>query len=121
MRAQVEIHPRRHMTEREKLQRWEECGQACMICRMPVLYSGPSVIWDHRVPLAIGGTNDLSNMEPHHAGPCAKMKTALDAKARAKVKRIIKREADGPKPSRLQSRGFQKTLRKKLNGTVVRR
>ena len=46
----------------------------------------------HRVPLAIGGTNDLSNRELWRT-PCAKAKTAKkDQPAIAKCNRIIARE-----------------------------
>lgn len=118
---EVAIQARRAMTYAEKLRRWIECGCVCMVCKRPCAPAGRSVIWDHRVPLAIGGTNELSNMEPHHAGPCAVRKTAKDAKVRAKVKRIRAR-ADHSRRRRkaIVSRGFDKSLRRKMSGEVVK-
>lgn len=62
--------------------------------------------------------------------PCHKEKTRRDIKNIAKVRRIAggKTQADkraecGPKlrsNAKLQSRGFDKSLSKKMNGTVVR-
>lgn len=50
--------------------------------------------------------------------PCHRAKTKRDVKAIAKVKRIVR----GPKqPKRkLRSRGFDKSLSKKMNGEVIR-
>ena len=127
MTVDVEIHRRRAMTYGEKLRRWDEVGRVCMVCKLPCAPAGPDVIWDHRVPLAIGGTNDLANMEPHHAGGCAKRKTAQDARTRAKVNRLRKTAENAERPSgtapaprkrHLRSRGFQTRLRKRMDGTV---
>ena len=109
-REPVELVPRRAMTYGEKHRRWEECGRVCMVCKSACMVSGPAVIWDHRVALALGGTNDLSNMEPHHAYLCAAIKTAKDRKAIAKAQRLA-RDADPAtrKKTRrpLCSRGFE--------------
>ncbi len=111
VREPVELLPRRTMTQAEKLARWEAVGRICTICRQPCEPSGPTtVIWDHRIAIALGGTNDLANMEPHHTTPCAAQKTAVDLTAIAQAKR---REAKHlgiypPSRHRLQSRGFPK-------------
>lgn len=110
-REPVEIAPRRYMTEREKLQRWEACNRCCTVCGEPVPASGPGVIWDHRIAIALGGTNDLANMEPHHAEVCAPAKTARDRKAIAKAHRLIRQadpETRRQSPHRLRGRGFAK-------------
>lgn len=109
----VEIEPRRHMTDAEKLARWEALGRCCTVCHHPCEPLGPTVIWDHRVQLSIGGTNDLSNMEPHHAAPkpCAAIKTAQDAKDRAKAKRLAfkhsNRREDWPATQKIAGRQFK--------------
>lgn len=110
-REPVEIEARRSMTYGEKLRRWEECGCACMICKRPCPPAGPEVIWDHRIPLALGGTNDLANMEPNHVGECAAKKTAKDRRDIAKALRNERQanpETRRQSPHRLRSRGFQK-------------
>lgn len=109
----VEIQPRRHMTYGEKHRRWEECGRVCTICGEPCAPGGPFTIWDHRVPLALGGTNDLSNMEPNHTGECATLKTRRDVRAIAKAKRLIRKSLPDKPPSRLRSRGFEKPATKR--------
>jgi len=47
---------------------------------------------------------------------CHKAKTRGDVKAIAKAERIIRREVEGPKPSRLTSRGF--THSRRFNGSI---
>lgn len=120
----VEVVSRRYMTETEKISRWIECGQRCTVCREPVSWEGLWVVWDHRVALALGGTNDLSNMEPHHALHCASAKTRTDMKAIAKAKRLI-RKADltTRKAPTMKSAGFQKhpTKKRTMSGQVIDR
>lgn len=79
-------------------------------------------VWhiDHRIPLAQGGAHAPSNWDALCVS-CHRQKTKADVGQIAKTKRIIKRETEGKKPSRLKSRGFSKTLRKKMDGTVERR
>jgi hypothetical protein len=109
------------MTLGEKVARHEEVGRCCVICRMACAAFGPTVIWDHRVPLAIGGSNDLDNMDPHHAGPCAKVKTALDMKAIAKAKRLAGETKAGPTKNPIRSRGFDRTKSRGFDGRVRER
>lgn len=54
--------------------------------------------------------------------PCHKAKTKLDVKKIAKVRRIQKREAGETKKKRkIQSPGFRKDVRKKMDGTVEKK
>lgn len=74
---------------------------------------------DHTVPIALGGKDEDSWLVPlcseHH-----RAKTRLDVKMIAKAKRLIRKQ--GPRePSRLRSRGFDKTKSKRMDGTVVER
>lgn len=63
---------------------------------------------DHVIPLWMGGADEPSNMEALCL-PCHKVKTAADAKARAKAKRLhLKDTGQWPKAKRpIRGRGFQ--------------
>ncbi len=95
------------------------CGCGCG-AKLDALREG--VIDEHRVALALGGTNDLSNRELWRR-PCSAAKTAgKDAPAIAKAKRLAGETCTGPTREipthvnawgpkgvrKLQSRGFQK-------------
>jgi len=83
-----------------------------------------AVIDEHLHPLADGGTNETDN-RAFYCKPCAKPKTAKEARDRGKSKRIAegrtqadRRKQRGPT---IKGRGFDTRYRKKLNGTTVRR
>lgn len=59
----------------------------CAWCRKPVEVSGPTVVYDHRICLTLGGSDEDDNIRPLHAIPCDKQKTALDKRIIAKVER----------------------------------
>lgn len=94
------------------------------VCYYPDCEETQGLEFEHIVPLWMGGKDDDSNTAPmcreHH-----KQKTALDAKMRARTKRIIaKHSPDREKPvSRIASRGFQKsaTHKRTFSGKVVPR
>jgi hypothetical protein len=66
---------------------------------------GPMVD-EHLLPLALGGSNDLSNRALFCAA-CAKEKTRADRKIIAKVARIRRSLAGDARPKRkIRSRGF---------------
>jgi 5-methylcytosine-specific restriction endonuclease McrA len=76
---------------------------------------------DHIVALALGGKDEDWNLEglckAHH-----RQKTIRDVKMIAKAKRIVRKSSpETRKPARLQSRGFDKTLRRTFKGTVEKR
>lgn len=64
--------------------------------------------YDHIIPLILGGENREANLQllcnECHAG-----KTKLDVKIKSKVARVRKHVLGIRKPSRLQSRGFEKS------------
>ncbi len=115
--------PRRAMTPARKRRIWDSWKGVCYFCRQPVAVDGPSVIYDHVTQLWMKGSDANEAIAPIHADPCNKLKTAADATARAKVKRIWKKhDSDRPEPKRkLKTRGFDRSLRKKMDGTVERR
>lgn len=78
---------------------------------------------DHILPQGLGGKSSLCNAqvlcEAHH-----KQKTAQDIKVMAKADRqggrsgqYKRRKKNGPQ---IQSRGFSKTFKRKMNGEVVK-
>jgi len=109
--------PRKGFTAAQRRKVAEDFGGACSACETAL--TGAWHI-DHVIPLALGGRHDEGNWVPICVG-CHKAKTRTDVKAIAKVARIIRRETEGPKPSRLKSRGFNKTLSRKMDGSVRRR
>ena len=76
---------------------------------------------DHAVAWFYTETHDAENLQAL-CPPCHRLKTKLDVRGIAKVKRLIAREA-GTRRARkpIASPGFSKALRKRLNGTVERR
>ncbi|MCA6256950.1 MAG: HNH endonuclease [Phenylobacterium sp.] len=109
--------PRRGFTARQRQAVAEAFDGQCSACE-----SGLTGTWhiDHVIPLALGGRHDPGNWVPVCVD-CHKAKTRGDVKAIAKTARIIRRETEGPKPSRLKSRGFNRGMRKKMDGTVEKR
>lgn len=85
----------------------------------------PGAEYDHDLPVALGGESTLENCRllcsVHHA-----IKTAADVKAIAKADRASGRSGQYARRqraggSRIKSRGFDATYRKKMDGTVERR
>ena len=72
---------------------------------------------DHILPLELGGRTVLSNLQLL-CTPCHAIKTAQDIKRIAKARRL-RTPRKAPK-RRLQSRGFDKSLHKHMNGSVTR-
>lgn len=118
-RPAVEIETRRPLTRREVIELAVRQGGRCACpCgeKLDALREG--VTDEHRIALALGGSNDLENRELWRT-PCAKAKTAtLDQPAIAKCKRIEARE-NGTRRARkaIPQRGFGSQTRK-FDGTV---
>ena len=73
-------------------------GGLCRRCKCLLDAIGVKFEVDHRIALALGGTNERTNLEALCV-PCHAKKTARDLKAIAKVKRILAR-ADGTRRPR---------------------
>ena len=83
---------------------------------------------DHIIPLGMGGKDDMQNAQ-YLRRPCHSVKTFTkidgDISRMAKARRIMGQGAllkpKTTKGRRLQSRGFDKRFKKKLDGSVERR
>lgn len=87
-----------------------------------------AVIDEHLRPLADGGTNETSN-RAFFCKPCATPKTAKEARDRGKSKRIAEGRTQADRRQRakaegrhrqIQSRGFSKDYKRRMDGTVER-
>lgn len=105
---------RAEFSESTKATAYEREGGRCQECGKPT-YRGAE--YDHRIPCALGGTNELENCVVLCA-PCHKRKTREhDRPAIDKSKRIAEKRMG----LRAKSRGFDTRYRKKMDGTVVPR
>jgi len=109
--------PRRAMTPKRRLEALLRSNGRCARCKVKL---GEEFEVDHPITLFLGGPDDASNTValcvPCHRGE----KTPADAKAHAKVRRILAREEGTRRPRKaIPSRGFDKTKRKRMDGTVV--
>jgi len=112
---------RRAMTKARKRRIWEAHDGLCYHCGEPVDMFGPDVRYDHRIGVWFTERDEDEDVSPAHTW-CDAPKTSSDQTKIAKTKRLIKKGLGQPrKPSRLKSAGFDKRLRKKMDGTVVRR
>jgi len=121
----VPVEPRKAMTPARKARIHAMRDGKCWLCSKAVPVSGPSVVYDHRMALFNGGTDDNSNLWPICADPCNKLKTAADLNKAAKIRRQQKLH-DEREPTRIparkfESRPFPTNLKRKMNGQVVRR
>jgi len=88
----------------------------CTMCRASL--EGQRVDFDHIHALCHGGDNDRSNLRAI-CRPCHLLKTAADLRALAKIRRL--RGETGVRKKLIASRGFDKRLTKRFDGSVVPR
>lgn len=119
---------------RERLSKWDFAilflRQQGQCARCSARLERGQTIDEHLQPLDHLGTNELSN-RALYCRPCARQKTSKDLAASAKARRLrgeagqLKRRRErGPSlksGGKLQSRGFDKRLRKRMDGSVVTR
>lgn len=95
-RETVTIEKRRVLTRMEVIElsvrQVGKCGCGCGL-KLDALKEG--VTDEHRIPLALGGTNDLSNRELWR-NPCSLAKTKTDFTSIAKAKRLAGETCNGP-------------------------
>jgi hypothetical protein len=74
-RPPVEIPDRPSITKAQKTAIWNRENGICWYCLKPVAALGPDVIYDHKTPRALNGSDDLDGIFPIHARPCNERKT----------------------------------------------
>ena len=107
---------RRYLTPKAKIALWRQQDECCAECRASLPMS--KLQWDHILPLCLGGANN-GNWQGLCL-PCHAKKTHLEAGMRAKADRQ-RRFHLGAKKRRgrkLQGRGFNTRLRRRVDGTV---
>lgn len=85
---------------------------------------GPDWQADHVIPLELGGSDTLDNLQPLCARPCHQIKTAWDVKAIRKAARLRAREDGTRRPRQpIPGRKLDKhpTLKRGFDGKVVSR
>ena len=107
---------RKSFTAREVASVFIKYDGRCAACSEKVRLGEYAV--DHIQALDHLGKHELENWQLLCVG-CHKIKTVNDVKASAKGRRIRQEVGTGPKRP-IPSRGFNKTLRRKFNGTVER-
>ena len=121
-REEVKLDPRRLFTPRQRAQIFENAKGKCELCGTKV--RGKWVA-GHIIPHAIGGRTEVSNgrVEGVACG-CAKETASKDATTAAKCNRLLGKTGKhkpGARVKKIKGRGFDKTLRKRMNGKVEKR
>lgn len=110
----IPIEARKGFTTKQRAAVFLEHGGLCAICQGKIQV-GQAFDIDHVIPLALGGTNEPSNLRPVHER-CHRgtgSKTSDDVKAIARADRLAKKHFGiaGKKKKRLQSRPFPKRVK----------
>lgn len=120
----IEATPRKRLTQAQKRKLLDTQDGLCGNCQQPLFQEiegqrlWKPMIDEHVERLFVGGSNDLANRQMWCVD-CAREKTRAEAKPNAKIRRlIIKEDPDQRKPSRMQSRGFDKTKSRGFDGKV---
>ena len=116
---------RRSLTPKERREMLEAQDGKCAQCKVPIDGTGKTCIAEHWNPVAMGNDQKPDALLCHF---CADFKTnggpatsyGSEKHAIAKVKRIRGETCTGPK-KKIPNRGFDRTLRKRMNGKVERR
>lgn len=112
------VTPRKPLTPAQKLKMYLAHNGICCLCGNKI--DGVKEAWDEHIdPLWLNGTNDMGNRKPAHA-KCARLKTAAEAKDRAKDRSVSAKHFGAKKPSTMAG-SRQSKWKKKMNGEVVRR
>ena len=111
---------RRSWTPKRRAALFDANKGVCHICGAKI--DGAREAWDveHIIPVALGGDDDESNCAPAHKR-CHKIKTAKDAANLAKSNRVRAKHFGAHKPRSILPGSRASGLKKKLDGTVVKR
>jgi 5-methylcytosine-specific restriction endonuclease McrA len=118
--ADVGTTRRKRLSPSRRLQVWESTGGVCILCRRVIDGVRERWIAEHVRALELGGDDNLSNMGPAHTF-CAREKTRTDHASAARAKRQKIRHIGASCAERPLPFGRQSPLKRKLNGTIVRR
>jgi 5-methylcytosine-specific restriction enzyme A len=111
---------RKRFPARALMARLLEFGGRCADCRCKT-GGAAGLDWDHIHPLAMGGADELDNLQPLCRG-CHKAKTKTDAAQIGKARRMdqrnagIKRQPRNPLPGSKSSK-----FKRRIDGTVESR
>ena len=105
---------RQEFSKAIKLEAFERSKGHCEACRQKIITRAE---YDHRIPCGLGGDNSLANcvclcVKCHRSKTSAKDVPAISKAVRLNEKLAGARKSRG---------GFRKDLRRKMDGTVVRR
>lgn len=116
----VEIDTRPKLSDAAKARIWQREAGICWLCTKPVPQRGPDVQYDHRNQRSVSNDDTEANIYPMHTDPCHRLKTAADARDRAKVNRIKKKHetpvSEWPGRGQLRGRGFSNPRRQFFEG-----
>lgn len=114
--------PRKTMTREHRERILDRQDGHCGGCMKDVGWFALPFEVDHIIPIWFNGADADFNLVAL-CKPCHKIKTATDIKAIAKAKRRMAKFAETSpfKPSRLRSRGFDKTKTRSFTGQVRER
>ncbi len=111
---------RTEFTRTTKLAAWDRCGGRCECGCDRKLYPG-DIEYDHRITCEQGGDNSLENCVVLSKA-CHGVKThKVDAPRRAKSRSVRAKHVGADKPKRPMLGSRASGLKKRLDGTVIRR
>lgn len=99
---------RRRFNKRDLEAHLKSFNSRCRMCQCEIS-GGVTVEWDHAIPLAIGGEDELSNLQPL-CKRCHRIKTNGDVTRIAKTVRQRQKHLGikDPNRPRMRGQGFQK-------------
>lgn len=105
---------RRSLSPMQRLKVFEAAQGRCHICER-LIRAGEKWEAEHRIPLALGGADDASNMAPAHVA-CHSQKTRSDNASWTKAKRCAAKHAGIRKPP-----AFKSKYKRRVDGSTVLR
>lgn len=98
---------RRRLSTKTRMSILERFNRRCQMCQCEIGH-GIGFDLDHRIPLAIGGADEIENLVPL-CTPCHRLKTKGDVRDIAKARRREAKHIGAHVPKgTLKSRGFAK-------------
>lgn len=115
-RVLIDVPERPTITKAQKIAIWNRENGLCWFCLKPVPPLGPDVIYDHKTPRALNGSDDPAGIFPIHSSPCNERKTHGKTGDIARVAKA-KRQAKLTAPKVRKPGGFRGW--RKMNGEIV--